>query len=170
MRPAGQRSDYVGQSHDVAQRLRSHRYQLNRGVHTNAHLLAAWKKYGSEAFEFVLLEETITERLTERETWWISELKAHHTQGGFNQRIASDSNKGLKKSPEAVRRSNAHRKGVPLSPEHREAIGTANRGRSPTEHCLAKSLEARAGKPGPMTGRSHTEETKQKISRTKRRA
>ena len=167
-RSNGVSSNYVGQSHDVKQRLRSHRYQLSHNVHANAHLLSAWKKYGPEAFEFALLEETTTDRLTERETWWISELKAHHSQGGFNQRIASDSNRGLKKSPEAVRRSNAHRKGVPLSPEHKAAIGEANRGRQPSEQCIAKALEVRKGKPGPMTGRRHTEATKQKISLTKR--
>lgn len=169
-RPDGSVSHYVGQSQDILQRLRSHRYLLNRGSHTNRHLLSAWRLYGSEAFSFAIVEETSLDQLTERETWWIDQLSAHHTQGGFNQRLAADSNRGLKKSMDAIQRSNAYRKGRPLSEAHKAAIGAANRGRQPSAMCLAKAMEARRGKPGPMTGKTHTLVTRLKISETKRRA
>lgn len=170
-RPDGRVSHYIGQSHDLMQRLRAHRYLLTRGLHTNRHLLAAWQLYGPGAFSFVILEEGVSsEQITTRETWWIDQLRAHHTQGGFNQRETAGSNHGLKKSAEAVRRSNAHRKGRPLSEAHKAAIGAANRGRKPTVECLQKAMQARAGKPGPMTGKRHTLATRLKISETKRKA
>lgn len=46
---------YVGQSLDVLQRWRQHRHLLDEGTHLNAHLQAAWKLYGADAFVFQVL-------------------------------------------------------------------------------------------------------------------
>lgn len=131
-RPDGTTSVYVGQSADLKQRIRSHRFYLTRGEHANSHLQAAWNKYGEAAFDFALVEEVEVARLCEREEFWIEHLVARHERGGFNQRIVAQSNRGLKKSPESVMRSNGWRKGRPLSEAHRAAIGAANRGRNYT--------------------------------------
>jgi group I intron endonuclease len=46
---------YIGQSLDVLQRWRQHRHRLDEGTHLNAHLQAAWKLHGADAFVFQVL-------------------------------------------------------------------------------------------------------------------
>lgn len=43
---------YVGQSKNIAERWRSHRYHLTRGRHSNARLQADWNLFGSSCFRF----------------------------------------------------------------------------------------------------------------------
>ncbi|WP_319020739.1 NUMOD3 domain-containing DNA-binding protein [Bacillus sp. B1-b2] len=43
---------YVGSSNDFKTRWKTHRNQLNAGVHHSIHLQRAWNKYGEESFEF----------------------------------------------------------------------------------------------------------------------
>lgn len=177
-RPDGAKGHYVGQSRNVNKRLCSHRHYLRKGRHANPHLQAAWVRYGEAAFSFRLIEtvEANADALTAAEERWIAELDARWDRGGFNQRIAANSNRGLKKSAESVRRSNAHRKGVPLSETHKAAIGAANRGRGPTPECIRLALEARArrpnprlGKPDPRKGMPLSEEAKQRQSEGQKR-
>lgn len=47
---------YIGSSQHVYRRLSAHHAYLNGGRHTNAHLQAAWKRYGAEAFDLLLVE------------------------------------------------------------------------------------------------------------------
>jgi hypothetical protein len=68
----------------------------------------------------------------------------------------------------------SHRKGNPLSEEHKRKIGEANKvsqlGKKASEKTRQKIRESsfRRGKPGTMTGKKHSEETKQKMSEAKR--
>lgn len=48
---------YIGSSCDVKSRWSHHRSDLCRGVHHNRYLQRAWDKYGSDAFEFYLVEK-----------------------------------------------------------------------------------------------------------------
>jgi group I intron endonuclease len=43
---------YVGSSRNLKRRWESHRYQLDRNIHSNAHLQASWNKHGKENFSF----------------------------------------------------------------------------------------------------------------------
>lgn len=53
-----------------------HRAQLNGGYHDNPHLQRAWNKYGSENFEFVIVEEvTDVELLNDLEVKYIAEYR-----------------------------------------------------------------------------------------------
>lgn len=58
---------YVGQSLDVLQRWRQHRHRLDEGTHLNAHLQAAWKLHGADAFLFQVLHSCEPEALGEAE-------------------------------------------------------------------------------------------------------
>src|SRR5215204_1623671 len=49
---------YIGSAVDVLNRCEHHRSSLRRGDHRNAHLQAAWIKYGEDHFEFTVLELT----------------------------------------------------------------------------------------------------------------
>lgn len=47
---------YVGQSVDIYKRWSQHRLELNKHKHYNVALQADWDKYGSEAFDFKIVE------------------------------------------------------------------------------------------------------------------
>lgn len=58
---------YVGQSLDILQRWRQHRHRLDEGTHLNAHLQAAWKLHGADAFLFQVLHLCEPDALGEKE-------------------------------------------------------------------------------------------------------
>ena len=46
---------YIGSSTDLVTRLRSHKRNLNKGVHHSRNLQNSWNKYGEDCFEFEVL-------------------------------------------------------------------------------------------------------------------
>ena len=75
---------YVGQSIDIYQRYEQHIWRLDHKYfkRENKHLIYAWHKYGSENFEFTILEECKIEELDDREKYWIAYYDARRT--GYN--------------------------------------------------------------------------------------
>ena len=66
---------YVGSTIDSDTRWRRHRNSLDKEIHHSRYLNHAWKKYGAEAFEFLMVEEVIDRRiLIEREQWWLDNI------------------------------------------------------------------------------------------------
>lgn len=49
---------YVGSSLNLFNRYKNHLYKLNKQIHRNNILNRAWKKYGAQAFVFVVIEKT----------------------------------------------------------------------------------------------------------------
>lgn len=47
---------YIGSSRDLKDRLQSHIRDLNKSTHANPHLQSSWNKYGSDLFEYGILE------------------------------------------------------------------------------------------------------------------
>ena len=131
---------YVGQSVDIKRRWVTHRSSLCIGKHDNTHLQLSYHKYGVGTFEFAVLEEVSDFiSLTEREEFWIRHKR--ETSGGvYNQRVVADSNKGYKRSSEAI-----------------EKTASFNRGKTP-------SVETRKKMSLSQTGRKHTPETRKKMS------
>jgi group I intron endonuclease len=153
---------YVGQvceNKGMNRRFMEHKSLLVNNKHYNKHLQAAWNKYEKINFLFYLLEEVLDEdKLDEREQFWIDQVWGHH----YNiQPIAGGSPRGRKHTEEAKLK-----------------IGNANRVRVWTDESklkLSKSQKERYLKFGTpnsvrearrkaQLGRSHTEETKRKIS------
>lgn len=63
---------YVGSAIDFYKRKKRHIWELNGGFHHSNILQKAWNKYGSDVFEFLVLEEVQEkENLIVREQWWI---------------------------------------------------------------------------------------------------
>ena len=63
---------YIGHAKDIELRWKSHESTLNRNIHDNSYLQAAWNKYGAENFEFVAIEGVEDlDKLIEREQFWI---------------------------------------------------------------------------------------------------
>src|SRR4051794_20157213 len=82
---------YVGSASKMCHRWSRHRQELRDGTHRNAHLQAAWTKYGEDTFKFAVLEWT--DDLDTREQYWMDELNAVG-EGGFNLCPTARSSRG----------------------------------------------------------------------------
>lgn len=86
---------YVGKSINIERRFLAHSYLLNKdhcASDVNRHLFNAVKKYGIENFSFEIIEKVEGEEsLTERELFWMVELKSTDRDFGYNLRMDSSS-------------------------------------------------------------------------------
>lgn len=65
---------YVGSSVQVESRIFKHLAFLRRGEHPNAHLQAAFSKYGEQSFDYKLLEVCAKEVLLSREQFYLDSI------------------------------------------------------------------------------------------------
>lgn len=138
---------YVGQSQDIEKRNRRELRYLARGhFHSgsgdNAHIVSAWKKYGADAFEWVVLEECELSHLDEREIFWIAEKDSY--KNGYNQTIGGGGLRGYKASDETRRK---------ISANHARLRGPAN----PNYGKMKSGSEAL------HYGKKHSEEARRKM-------
>ena len=122
------RKVYVGQSCNVARRFAKHRAAPRAGRHINKHLQAAWGQYGEDSFEFRVIELVPEALLNPREVSWIDFYKAADPAFGYNKTYGGDGGRGQ------------------LTPEVREKIAAANRGRVTPPEVRAKQSAARLGR------------------------
>jgi len=142
---------YVGGSHDIEERWKQHVSKLNRGTHPSNKLLNAWKKYGSNGFEFRIIEFCNETILIEREQYWINATLAFPL--GYNSRPKAESCLGYKRGKPSAehRRKNA---------EAHTGPNNANWGKPRSEKTRQKIAAAQKGKP-----RKHpSEETRKRMS------
>lgn len=155
---------YVGSAIDLRRRwIDGHRSLLNRNKHQNRYLQAAWNKYGSDDFEFIVLE--IIENgdlLLAREQYWLDATQCCDRTVGYNLYLYAGGGP----------------KGGPLTLEHRQKIAAAGRGRKWSEETREKMRTAQdrsnpercrkisLSKIGHLT----SSETREKMSITRRRA
>ena len=181
---------YVGQSVAMKRRLTAHLSRLRRGVHYNAHLQAAFQKYGAESFETSVLEECAEDMLDIRERAWISYYQSTNPEFGYNRELGGHAQKATPetraKLSELLRQryadpaarakmSEAHR-GKKITPETRAKLSEAARGRTISVETRAKLSKAQQGKKATpeakarmakaSLGRKHTPETRAKMSET----
>lgn len=91
---------YVGKSKNCYKRLHQHLSDINidlRNYNENPHLLNAFKKYGSDNFDYYIVEkfneeneEILEKLLAERELYWMKELDSLNKEKGYNLRYDSD--------------------------------------------------------------------------------
>lgn len=137
---------YIGQSVDIVNRWRHHKWMLNNEKHSNIHLQRAWKLDGPSSFEFSVISTCLptVKALCEAEQYWMDLLTPE-----YNMSPSAGSTLGIK-----------------LSEEHKEKISKAIKGikKSDTMRAALKQhwhlhkdeiLEARG---------TVSEETKQKMS------
>ena len=146
---------YVGSSKNVVERWKQHILKLNRGSHPSLKLLNAWKKYGSSAFRFEIVELCELSELIQREQHWIDSTAAFKM--GYNMRPKAESCLGYKR-------------GVP-SEEHKQknakahtGANNANWGKPRSEATRKKIADAQKGKPRAK----HSEATRALMSRTRK--
>ncbi len=172
---------YVGQSIDLKSRWKNH----CSGRWTGVSLIdAAIQKYGRDYFELVILEacQNINE-LNKKEIFWIKELESlspngyNLETGGRKGEIVNKITKskmsaarkgpnnpmfGKKHSKETIEKMRNAKLGKRLSTKHRDRIG---KGTKESKKVKNKWKNRRH----PWFGRQHTEETKRKMSVSKRR-
>lgn len=147
---------YVGQTVNFRSRKSHHLGELRRGVHQNPFLQRSFKAYGEENFDFEVIEEYtfpedyskdyIREYLASREIYFMWTLKPEYNS---NYNI-TESCIGIKMTEETVEKMRKALTGRKLSKEHKKKVSEG----------LIKCFEER--------GYSHTEEQKNKISKSKK--
>lgn len=154
---------YVGQSDNVDRRIKAHKCALRNGTHYNNYLQRSWDKYGEDSFEFALLEACSKSDLDAREMYYIKLYDAFNN--GYNMNIGGSSNRGY-------RHTDASRQKMRES--HRDVSGERNPmfGHSVQEFMTDAEIlswkrrisQSVAGENNPFFGRTHTAESKEKMS------
>lgn len=121
---------YVGSGKRISHRWKSHRHLLRDGRHHSRTLQRSWNKHGEEAFSFDVLELVDDlSQLVAREQFWINALHAADPNRGFNVSPTAGNCLGVRHTSETRSKLSAQRKGRTKSPEHRKAIGDAQKGK-----------------------------------------
>ena len=85
---------YIGQSIDIGNRLRQHRYrafnQKDKKTYS-LYLYAAIRKYGKDNFTYSIVELCDKSQLDERERYWISYYRSNEKGRGYNLSDGGDS-------------------------------------------------------------------------------
>lgn len=168
---------YIGSSVHLLRRSYEHSTRLNSNTCiSNKYLQRAWNKYGSNSFEFHVIEYCGKEKLIEREQYWIDMYCSYEEQYGYNLRKVAESNRGLFPSEETKAKIRASNLGQKRSPETCEKI----KNRIITLEWRANMSKGMKGKKVPdstkqlllkFASQPKSEETKRKISESlKKRA
>jgi len=75
---------YVGSSIRIEKRWIDHRATLKANTHANDYLQKSWNKYGSNNFEFGILEICSKDQIEEKEIYWITKLQTMNKSKGYN--------------------------------------------------------------------------------------
>jgi predicted GIY-YIG superfamily endonuclease len=175
---------YLGSADSFARREWQHRYDLKRNAHKNPRLQAAWNKYGADMFVFEILEEVASDTdILQIEDMWLGQHVGRKECYNINP-TAKSPRSGMVLSEDSKAKISVSRKGKAagaghyrygqtVSPEVREKIGAAQRGKSKAEGRkvseegrakIRANIEAgRSHKH--WVGRTHTEEAKAKMSK-----
>lgn len=80
---------YVGLTYNFKERKASHLNQIKKGIHCNGHLQNAFRKHGTEAFKWFILESNLNEeQALEAEIKWIAFYDGFND--GYNQTKGGD--------------------------------------------------------------------------------
>lgn len=69
---------YIGSSHTLYIRIKTHLRELKHNRHCNKHLQNAWKKYGKDNFKFEIISICPKEYRDKLEQWFIDNLKPEY--------------------------------------------------------------------------------------------
>lgn len=148
---------YIGQSIDIKRRFTDHRTISHE---TNRHLKNALTKYGTQHFQYDVLEECPPDKLDERERFWIKTIRPAYnvTDGGQGR--------GKKLSPETIEmlRESGRRSWDEKTDEERNAVIKNNLKGPKVGHAVTD--ETRAAIREKNTGKKQKQETIEKRKAT----
>lgn len=75
---------YIGLSRDIKRRWTEHKSELKSNKHPNSYLQSAWNKYGESNFTFYIIELCNSEKLSDRECYYIQLHKTLAHENGYN--------------------------------------------------------------------------------------
>ena len=160
---------YIGQSVNITKRFNTHKHSLRHNLHNNSHLQSSFNKYGEENFEFGLIKSVKERYLNKLEKLYIKKYDSTNPTKGYNHATGGNSNSGWI-VPQEIRdkMSKAHkgRKPYEMTEEIKQNISNALKGRVAWNK--GKKFPEWSGENHPFYGKHHTEETKQRISETKK--
>ena len=150
---------YIGQSIHIHRRWSEHKYALNNNTHDNDYLQKSWNKYGSENFQFIILECCDVCELDAKEEYYISLYDTLNKNYGYNLISGVGVNRTVsEETREKLRQANKKRKTFPnmrgensplfgrrLSDETKEKIRLARTGTKASEQTRQKLSEQRMG-------------------------
>lgn len=141
---------YVGSSKSLKKRIPKHKYRLNLNKHENAHLQAAYNKYGKDAFVWYIIEECLEERLLEREGYYIDLYGCANRECGYNIIEKPHAVKHSQETIEKIKKARALQAPTMLGKKH-------------TEESRAKMRESHLGQVPWCKGKHLSDETKEKL-------
>ena len=152
---------YIGATVDLDRRCKNHRSSLQKHIHHNSHLQAAWDKYGEDAFTFSVIVECSRDMLETFEQATIDKYDAANT--GYNIQPT------VRLSPDDICRARAasNTPRPPCSEKTKEKISQANKGNQAwvgRHHSDETKAKLSAAKTGIAMVKQHSEETKAKMS------
>lgn len=103
---------YVGSTRSYIKRIASHKNLLIKNKHPNSYLQSSWNKYGSEYFEFSIIENAEPEKLIKLETSYIKLFKSDDRKLGYNQQKPSNSRAGFEHTNESKQKISKSRSGI----------------------------------------------------------
>ena len=137
---------YVGQSNDLYMRYHRHKRSVNLSKPNGMILIAAFKKYGFDRFEFSILEFTEKSKLTEREQYWMDFFKSSQKEFGYNACPAAGSAFGYKHSKETRQKVSASLRGRKHSLETKKKISNSHTGKTNSIESREKNRIAHLGR------------------------
>lgn len=139
---------YIGSSKVIFERRDKHLSLLRKCKHPNIYLQRAFNKYCEGNFRFYVLYDCAENQLLKWEQFFIDRFDSANKKFGYNICPNAASTMGKKMSKETRQKISLKNKGRLISPEVRQKISNATKGEK-----------------NPFFGKSHTWQTKQKISR-----
>ncbi len=119
-------------------RVRDHWTHLRRGEHRSRYLQNAFNKYGSENFEFRILEMTDQNQAVKAEQRYLDLRRPYLREIGFNTNLVATSHLGVKRSAATCRKLSRIQQQLCSDPTHLAKIIQCNQERSKA-FCLEKN-------------------------------
>lgn len=81
---------YIGSSVTPGKRKYKHFWMLGKGIHDNNHLQHSYNKFGTDSFDFQILEYCNDKSLVDRENYYITQYKSNNSEFGYNLAMVNE--------------------------------------------------------------------------------
>ena len=152
---------YIGSSANIHIRWLAHKTMLKRQKHHSFYLQRACNKYGLESLTIEVVKLCAVDELFCEEQFYIDSLNP-----SYNICRIAGSSRGTSRvfTDEHKRKIGLAHKGKKLSTAHCAMIGDTHRGKKLSDAHLSRLSECSAGSNNPFYGKTHDQETIEKLS------